>query len=176
MQCMMSDMRSLLFRIDKKLDHFINAAPATVFEAYGIISKQIEEIVGPLAYSTNHGTWGGQIMPPGYLRNTIRPSADFQGIEANTSDECRLDDRVQQDASAFLRKYLQGTVTDAANAWQTSVKEKVDTFFQTKPLGLWPADPDLIKEHILYRLNLTLYLTDTVQVNNISDRFFTNTF
>ncbi len=172
MQCMMSDMRSLLFRIDKKLDHFINAPPATVNEAYGIISRQIEEIVGPLAYSTNYGTWGGQTMTPGYLRNSIRPSEDLQGIEANSFEECRFDDRVQQDASAFLRKYLQDKVTDATNKWQTSVKEKVDTFFQTKPLGLWPANPDLIKAHILYRLNLTLYLTDTVMVRNISDSFF----
>ena len=132
----------------RRIDAFLGG-DMDIRDAYRKIAEGVNVITDPLTSIAECF----KILPGGYLRNVLRPTADGRGRKA-LPGEYKDDSNAFNCARSFLRDCLKNKSSVPDDDIQRAIKSEVDAFFGSRPLSLFPSGSTDLKEYIRKRFSL----------------------
>ena len=137
----------------RRIDAFLGG-DMDIRDAYRKIAEGVNVITDPLTSIAECF----KILPGGYLRNVLRPTADGKGKEAlPRTGQYEDDSDAFNNARSFLMDYLKNKSSVPCDDIQRAIKSKVDAFFGSRPLSLFPSRSTDLKEYIRERFFFFFY-------------------
>ena len=153
-----------------RLENFLSASEQSDEETskklLDTIDEEIENILYPLRASGMHLEDGAVYLNKGYLRQTVRPSADGDGKKVDDAENLMLDGRRHRFVVNFLEKYLQTGNPDykgyndpsMTSECRVIIISKITSFFKRQ---LWKnpmLDAEEAKRHICNRFGIFFWV------------------